>query len=336
MNQMPNSQLFAASQRGIQWILAQQRANGSFCDPQDGIGGYYKVPYALALTGQLWAAQRLASWIAGHHFTSQGDFRAPQRKAREPFHESWPAYANAWLVQGLHRLGRYDLSLPGADFLLSLQAPSGGFITWDGEARILEPVCTAWGGLAVLATGHLAAACHAGDLLVRLVKGQPDAGRFYFCMDLAGNLLADVPAGKELFYYVDASRPEQIYYYPGITLIFLMYLYRATGEPRYLDAGRALFAFTEGCAGDVYAFPPSGKLGMGCALLFDVTGDEQARRAARQVGEYLAATQQADGSWRLPDLELYAGIANRDAFEVQLDLTAEYSIFLAEIAALTD
>lgn len=74
-------QFIASSNLGIQWILAQQREDGSFCDPQDGIGGYYKAPYALSLTGHILEAQHLADWIARHHFTLKGDFRAPERKA---------------------------------------------------------------------------------------------------------------------------------------------------------------------------------------------------------------------------------------------------------------
>jgi hypothetical protein len=333
MSQSSPQSLRAAAERGIAWILAQQREDGSLCDVSAGIGGYYKVPYALSLAGRHREALRLADWIARHHFTPAGDFRAPERKALEPFHESWPVYANAWLVQGLHRLGRWDLSLVGARFLLGLQVPAGGFYALEGETRVLEPVCTAWGGMAALTTGHLDAACRAGDLLVRMVEAQPDAGRFYARMDAEGRLITDVPAGAELRYYVDAGRRQQIYYNPGIALVLLAQLYRATGEKRYLDASQALFAFCERCADDVYRFPPSGKLGAGCALLFAITGSADARRAALAVGEYLAETQTAEGFWRLPDTGPYANLKDRDGFEVRLDVTAEFCTFLIEIAA---
>jgi hypothetical protein len=326
-------QFLVSSELGIQWILAQQRADGSFCDPADGIGGYYKVPYALSLTGHNLAAQRLAEWIAGHHFTAQGDFRAPNRKAIEPFHENWPVYANAWLIQGLHRLGRWDLSLGGAKYLLGYQGSAGGFYAMEGENRFFEPVCTAWGGLAALTTGYLEAACRAGDLLVRLVRAQPDAGRFYFRMDIEGGLMTQVPAEAELLYYVDAARQGQIYYNPGIALILLAHLYRATREERYLQAANELFSFAEHCAEDVYSFPPSGRLGLGCALLYAITGSPEARRAALQVGEYLVETQTAEGFWRLPATGPYAAMKDRDGFEVHLDVAAEFSTFLAEIAA---
>ena len=54
----------------------------------------------------------MADWIARHHVNADGDFRDPARDGGQGgAHDAWPAYANAWLVQGLHRLGRFDLSL---------------------------------------------------------------------------------------------------------------------------------------------------------------------------------------------------------------------------------
>src|SRR5262245_21297822 len=94
--------LLDAARRGIGWILEHQRADGSFCNPEDGVGGYYKTPYALAVAGRPREARQLLDWVARNHFTAAGDFRAPERKAREPSHEAWPAYANAWLIQGAH------------------------------------------------------------------------------------------------------------------------------------------------------------------------------------------------------------------------------------------
>ena len=323
----------SAATRGIEWILSNQREDGSFCDPADGVGCYYKVPYALALSGHLDEALRLADWIAGHHFTEDGDFRAPERKAREPAHDAWPVYSNAWLVQGLHRIGRWDLSLRGAEFLLRYQLPCGGFYALDGDSRFVEPVCTSWGGLASLATGHLDAARSAGDLLARMTVEQPDPDRFYFRMDVDGNLSAEVPEGESLNYFVDTRRTEQIYYNPGIALIFLAHLHRATGSSNYLSASRAILTFTERCAEDVYRFPPSGKLGLGCALLHEITGDPLARHAAIQVAEYLTETQTADGYWVLPDAGPYKGLKDREGYEVRLDITAEFSTFLMEIGA---
>jgi hypothetical protein len=331
-NLLTHQRFADAARRGVAWIEAQQRTDGSFCHPDDGVGGYYKVPYALALAGHQRQALQLLAWVSRHHVTAEGDFRAPQRKAREPAHDAWPVYANAWLIQGAHRVGRWDLSQAGAAFLLANQNPAGGFLAIDGDSRYLEPVCTAWGGLALLATGHVAAACHAGDLLVRLVAAQPSADRFYYRMEPSGDLITSVPAGQALSYVVDATQRKQIYFNPGIALICLAYLYRATKREAYLRAANDIFLFAERCADDVYRFPPSGKLGMGCALLYALTGNLAARRAAEAVGDYLLDTQQPEGFWRLPDEKAYAAVVDKDGAEVRLDLTAEFCAFLTEMS----
>ena len=327
-------ELTVAARRGIDWILAQQQDDGSFCAASDGKQGYYKVPYALSLHGKMREALALTNWIESHHLRPEGDFGDLARQAPEPGGDAWPVYANAWLVQGLHRLGRWDLAHRGMEFLHRYRTPAGGFHAIDDDGvPFIEPVCTSWGGVAALCTGDLETARQAGDLLTNMALEQPDPKRFYFRMNIRGELITSAERGEDLHYFVDAGRREQIYYNPGIALIFLAHLYRATRTARHLEACTALLAFTERCADDVYAFPPSGKLGLGAALLYELTGDGTARRAALAVGRYLSATQTAEGFWQLPNAGPYAELAERDSFEVHLDITAEFSTFLSEIAA---
>lgn len=327
------AQMTTAARRGIAWILAQQRADGSFGAVEDGVGAYYKVPSALAVAGEWRAAHGLLAWVAAHHLTAAGDFRAPQRRAYEPIHESWPVYANAWLIQGAQRVGRWDIARRGMAFLNTQQLPTGGYWTLDGQTPFVEPVGLAWGGLAALMTGHLPQARDAGDRLVQLVAQQPEPRRFYFRLNREGALETRVPPGQALNYFVDADQPKQIYYNPGIALIYLCHLYRATDHAPYLDAATAILRFTQRCADDVHRFPPSGKLGLGCALLYALTGDPAAQQGALNVGRYLVETQGADGVWRLPNEEPYASLHNRESFDVRLDITAEFSVFLLEMVA---
>lgn len=323
-----------AARQGVDWILAQQHENGAFCDPDDGIGSYYKIPRTLAIAGELRAARRLLQWVADNHISDTGDFRAPERKAHEPIHETWPVYANAWLILGAQSVGRWDMARKGMSYLSSLETMPGGYYTLDGGTKYLEPVALSWGGFAALVTGDHAASVGAGNLLANLIEAQPDPSRFYYRMDVAGTLITDVPPGRDLDYLVDANKSKQIYYNPGIALIFLCHLYRATGTLRYLDAANTILRFTERCADDIHRFPPSGKLGLGCALLYDLTRDPIAKQAVRNVGAYLIETQTPNGYWRLPDEEPYSSLANRDSYDVLLDITAEFSVFLLEMASL--
>lgn len=333
MTQERISRLREAARRGIDWIVAQQKSDGSLCQVEDGVGGYYKVPFALSLAGRLQEAQRLAAWIATHHFTEEGDFGTADRESRPSGHITWPIYTNAWLILGMHRLGQWDMALRGMEYILRYQLPSGGFYALDGDRQLLEPVCTSWGGLAALTTGNLEAARRAGDLLAAAISNQPDSQKFYFRMDVEGNLVTEVPAEAELLYFVDARRARQIYYNPGICLIFLSHLYRATGVQRYLDSCWELFNFLGRCSAEVCAFPPAGKVGMGCALLFELTGAPEVRHATLQVSEYQVQCQSAKGFWRLPDQEPFRSMVDRESFPCILDPTAEHSTFLLEIAS---
>ena len=187
--------------------------------------------------------------------------------------------------------------------------------------------------MACLATGHVGDARRAGDLLVHLVEQQPDPTQFYYRCDLDGRPLTEVPEGAEIWYFVDSSATGQIYFNPGIALILLMHLFRATDHAPYLAAGQRLLEFCTRCAADVPSFPPSGKLGMGSALLYAVSGNETGRRAAEAVGGYLVETQTASGYWELLDVPIYRHVQDQGR-EVRLDITAEFTIFLIEIAAL--
>ncbi len=322
------------SRRAARWIVARQNPDGSFFDVEDGIGGYYKVPYALAVSGEVQEAVKLLEWVGAHHFTGEGDFRAPGRKARAAFHDEWPVYGNAWLIQAAHRLGWFDLSFRGAEFLRRSQSPSGGFIVLERGQPYLEGVCTSWGGLAQLTVGNLESAARAIGCLQRLVEQQPDPARFYFRLTTDGELITKVPAEVELSYYVDSAQRKQVYYQPGIMLIFLCRYYLATRDETVLETAQEVFEFTQRCADDVYRFPPSGKLGLGSALLASITGRPEPRQAAETVAQYLMDTQIHNGCWSLPDEEVYRTIKNKTDPEIVMDITAEFATFLCEIAGL--
>ena len=322
-----------SARRGAGWIVERQRSDGSFFDVEAGIGGYYKVPYALGVSGFVPEAIRLLRWVKAHNFTSEGDFRAPSRKATLAVHDNWPAYGNGWLIQGAHRLAQFDLSCRGAKFLLRHQVPCGGFHALENGQPFVECVGTSWAGLAQLTVGNHEVATAAAGCLERMVSGQPRTDRFYFRMTPHGELITDVPEGEALSHYVDCTRSKQIYFHPGIAMIFLCRYHLATGEASAVTAAETIFDFTRRCQDDVYCFPPSGKLGLGCALLAAITNNSDAHQAAGTVADYLVETQTADGSWQLPEEEIYRSIENKDDPEVVMDITAEFTTFLWEIAA---
>jgi len=324
----------AGANRAVQWILFRQRPDGSLTRPEDGIGGYYKVPFLLPLAGRIREAHALLDWIAAHHLTECGDFRAPERRALQAAHTRWSVYANAWIVLGALRVFRWDVARPGVGFIVSRQSPNGAFPSLDGQTEYIEPVNTAWGGLACLAAGSMEEARKAARLLANLAMRQPDRERFYYRMDLSGAIVTSFPADAQRAFFVDTRTERQVTYNPGIALIFLAHMARAEGPGAYRDASAALSGFAGRCNAELLRFPPSGKLGLGCALWYSLTRDREAHRVASEVGAWLLKTQGEDGSWRLPDVEPYASRPGRDDFETRLDLTAEFAVFLLEMAAL--
>jgi hypothetical protein len=323
-----------SARRAGQWIVDHQKPDGSFFDADMGISGYFKIPYALGISGFVPQSVRLLRWVARNHFTAEGDFRSPQRKAATAKHDDWPTYANSWLIQAAHRLNQFDLSFRGAEYLLRHRTPCGGFNALENGKPYVECLGTSWAGMAQLSVGNITVAAGVAQCLQSLVDQQPDTGRFYFRMTTDGQLITDVPDGAALGYYVDSMREDQIYYHPGVAMIFLCRYYLASGEVSALRTAETIFAFTDRCRPDVYAFPPSGKLGVGCALLASITGKPEPRRAAESLVDYLVETQKPDGYWQLPEVEIYRTIKNKDSLEITMEISSEFTAWLWEIAAL--
>jgi hypothetical protein len=124
---------------------------------------------------------------------------------------------------------------------------------------------------------------------------------------------------------VDATQTQQAYYCPGIACLFLARLFLATGAPVYLAGAQRLFEISLGFAEDRYAYPTAGKSAVGAATLYTITDDGRAGQAASEFAEYLVGQQDAEGWWANPHDQ---GLLTR------LDHTAEFVIWLSEIAAL--
>ena len=138
-----------AARKGSEWLVSKQQEDGSITEAEV----YYKAPYALSVTGRALEANKLISWIKTDVLQDNGDLN----------HNT---YKNSWIVQGAHRMGRFDVSMLGMDYILQTQASCGGFCATDDTNQIVEPIYTAWGGLCAVYTGHLDKARNAGDCFV--------------------------------------------------------------------------------------------------------------------------------------------------------------------------
>ena len=314
MRPMPNAiqDVQNAARKAANWLLTQQNADGSFVGPDVQADVYHKAVLALSVTGNAIESNRLLNWIKQNDLMEGGRLRH--------FNDGLALYKTNWICQGAHRAGRFDISRPVMEYVLSCQAPCGGFYQTIELTEFIEPVCTAWAGVSAIYTGHMAAAERTAECLSHMAADQPDETRFYFHMSPDGDIITGDGAP-----FVDATQPQQAYYCPGIAALFLTRLHLATGAQKHLDAALQLFEFTLRCAEDAYAYPTAGKSAVAAAILYSLTGDERANAAARSMGSYLVREQYEAGWWRNP---------HADGQIIRLDHTAEFIVFLTDVAAI--
>lgn len=316
-----------AAVKAVKWLLTQQNEDGSMNPVEQGIAAYYKVPYAFSLAGRTPEGVKLLTWIRENAFTEEGDFGGLH--PRIGAHQMYYHYSNSWLIAGAQRLGQFDLSLRGVDFLCTMQHPeSGGFLTQGPEAPLAgeqDLMSTGTAGMACLYAGRLDEAIAVGDHLVRVWQKQPiPSKRLYFTVRDGEQLVTDFPDEEALLRMVDASKPQQYYVIPGLATAVLTRLWFATGEKKYLDTAHEYTEFGDLCADDRYTTPQSAWFGWGAALLYQATGNANYQKIACQTADHLVATQLEGGTWGDPALGIeYAHMI--------MDSTAELAILLCEM-----
>ena len=292
-----------AVHKSVAWILTQQNADGSLNPADKAPAAFYKVPRALALAGHATAAQRFLDVVERDALTGDGDFGG---KAGT-FHEDHWTYANCWFVWASVVLSRLDLAYRGMAYLLSHRDPhTGGYCSrapYDADRvdTIQEDMLsTAFTSFVGLHLGRLDEARDAADFLKRLLDMQPDvADRLYLRTNGRGELITTVPANdpEPRHYVIEAAKPQQFYYFIGAAISFLAKLYTVTGKRAHLELALEYLGFATRCHDDVYETDAAGKIGLGCAYLYGITGDRQYRTIAHRVADFLVADQQADGYW---------------------------------------
>ena len=315
-----NDRFRAARDRGCACLLRELRSDGSFGDENKGIADYYKVPSALQVCGQTHAANHMCNWVRKNGMTPEGDFGPRPPEAHGYFY----TYYNSWVVLGAHRLGQYDLSQRGMDFLMGFHDPeSGGFYSSPTE-RSPETLQDLWVvsgcGQAAVATGRIDVGRCVGRWMKEVFRQQPNfPEQLYSVFSRAKGLHTDPDPDDDIRYVstYNATR-DQYFFHPGIAGGFLCRLYQATGETEWLDLAVEYMRFAEGAGDYLFRLYRSGKVGWAAAVLFTLTGEEKYRAMAVRVGDMLVETQNQDGSWTM------SGMASND-------ITAELTFWLDEI-----
>lgn len=290
--------------RGVNWLLSQQNPDGSWkALDKAPIDAYYKAAWAFNITGQTTAAERVISYVKHNLLQPDGDLL--------PRNDPWYVsvhyqYANAWVITGSQKQGRYDVSVPALKFLLTQQDPShGGFYSLKGSAtdrKRSDTMSSGISGIALLATGQLDAARRLADHFKWMADMQPEPqSKFYLTVDPNGRLVTEFPSDEAFWRVVDTKRRDQCWYAVGLPFTFTMLLHQATGDKRYADTSKWYFDFQSRCV-NPWDGGSSGKAGWGCSVLYRITGEERYRDIALQVAKNQMNSQLPDGSfaWKVP------------------------------------
>lgn len=304
-----------ARDRGCRWLLYRMQPDG-------GIRwGYHKVLSALQVCGENRAANRLCNWILAQEMTPEGDFGKNPATKKEAY-----IYKNAWIVLGSHRLGRYEISQKGMDFILCFRDPaSGGFYSNPTErdtSTKQDLKVVGYCGLAALATGRMDIALDGARWLRMLMQSQPSFPEKLYTVYSRAEGLHLTPDPNDVFRYVvmSDSPDDEHFSQIGIAGGFLARLYQATGESEWLTLAKEYMRFAEVASDSLFQSVRSCKVGWAAALLFTLTGESKYNAMALRVAATLIATQAGMGSWNSPELNRPDG-----------DITAEMVIWLDEI-----
>ena len=291
------NRLREARDRGVEYVVRHQRADGAIGNPEtDGLGPYYKALWAFATAGRIDEGNRLATWVAREVLTEDGDFAGPLRG--KLFDYSY-VYPNAWMIVGAHKLGRFDISRRGMEFLMLLHHETGGFrIQRDNEDAPQDLLNSSQAGNACLFTGHLQEAKSVGKFLRTVWEAQPNPEKELFFVYKAGQgLRTDFPAERQRMHSIRSDTTRQMYFNMGIAAAFLARLAMATGDASWAELGRNYLQIGFNTQDEMYE--------------------------TEQVGKALIAQQTDSGGW-----DNTGGFVN-DA--IRIEVTCEFIVLLDEM-----
>ena len=317
-----------ACRLGTDWLLEFMNPDGSLGPVEERLF-YYRVPWALALMGEITAASRVLDWISREMFTTAGAFKgiSPQGV----FDERYGSYPLACLLVCATLLRRFDIVYPGTEHLLSWQDPeSGGFYNNRTDPpnsceQELFPACQ--GGMTFVLTGQIEAARKAGQWVQQLWDLQPDAEhKLYHVYNPAQGLVTDFAPDQQAVYLTRKDHPWQYHYNGGIAAAFLTKLYMATGEEQWLDLARQYQAFsltTDECQ---FRCMQTCKSGWGSGLLSVAPRDRDYRAWTVRLGDWFVGHQFEDGHWEntkhwTPD----------PTDDINIEVTAEFVMHVANL-----
>ena len=289
----------ASCRRGTDWLLQFVNEDGSIGPAADDLC-YYRVPWTLALVGEIEAATRVLEWIKRHMLTPEGAFEGVTPQGG--FEDRYGSYPLACLLVGAVLLQRFDIVQPCTRRLLGWQDPeSGGFFhDWrrrtSADEQEIFPTCQA--GMSLIIAGEVEAARRSGTWMERLWHLQPDSRqRLYAVYTPDAGLVTEFAADRKALYVTEKGEPWQHHFNGGIGAAFLSHLYLATGERRWLDLARSYQDFSMTTDDCQFQSMQTCKSGWGSGLLYVATGEEEYGEWSGRMADWFCHHQHDDGHW---------------------------------------
>ena len=306
----------AAGLKGVEFQISHQLPDGGYIWDGYANDAYHKQAYSWGMAGRFGAAHRLLNWVKRTTLLPNGDLE----------HYRGDVYKLSWFFQGAHRLGRFDLSYPVFKFLLSCQAPCGGFPHFAAD-KVCRSLATAWTGVSAIYMGRMDVAEKVADWCIKLLGSQPEPDtRFYCQTTMDGVLLTDQnePKGQ----CIDTAKLKQPYWEAALPMMLMCRMHQVTGGKSYLDYATRFFEFLlDRCnPEDNFSYVGSGKSSLASAIYYQLTDDERARDAACRFCDFLVETQAPEGGWR--------DETEPDTILIYIDHAAEFNVWLGEISAI--
>jgi hypothetical protein len=314
--------------KGVEFLLANLRFEGSLNDMERSRVTYYRLPWALQVAGETAAAFRVLDWIAANALGDDGAFHGGV---------AWDAsvnrgsntYAETCLAYGAVLLRRFDIARKAMRFAKEFQDPGNGGVFMireqsgpDGPQQIF---LTCQFGMSAVMTGDLETATRAGEWLDRLWSAQPDLpARLHTVTTPGQGLATSVPKGADARHYINESQEvRQLHYNGGIAAAFLVHLHMATGDARWLTLAVEFQRFSMESTERQFETKQVCKSAWGGGLLYLITREERYLPWLIRMGDWFTAEQEPDGRWSNSRyIEANPPLAH------QIEITAEFVVHM--------
>jgi hypothetical protein len=322
----------AARQHGAEFLLNVIRDDGSVARTESRVT-WYRLPWALAVCGEVVVGHRVLDWIERECFDDQRGFHGGilwNATANDRFN----TYPETCLAYGAMLLRRLDLARRAMDAALCGFDPETGGVLMDrsrkgpNDGQLLFLTCQY--GMSAALSGRRDEAIAVGSWLENLWNAQPELpDRLYTVWTRTGGLVTTIPEGKDARHYANDAQIERQYHYNGgIAAACLTHIGMLTGETKWFDLARQYEQFSIDSTSDQFNTRQVCKSAWGAGLLTLATGTRDYAAWLVMLANWFADLQEADGSWsNTPYLDPHPTNARR------AEVTAEFVVHVDTLMA---